>query len=314
MLTEEELRALREGLASAGLRDHVAEAIAGYAVPSLEFSAATSTTVPMGATKIGGRPDLPKETPWPRRSDRIRERAMEPVLGAIPLAFLAQVDLAEAAQALPADENPLPASGVLSFFYDAYDQPWGYDPEDRQDFRVIYSGPAEELLPATPPEDLPEVCRFGQRAASLHRKSSIPSDRSEEIHDLGLTDEEYERYLAFRDDQRTNPSRMLFASGFLGHPDAVQDARMEVECELCSRGIDPEAYWGSIRAGGDPSRRIAALAEGAKGAWRLLLQLDADYESGMEWWYDTGMLYFWVTERGLREEDFDEVWVVLQTT
>src|SRR5215218_5327230 len=140
MLTEEELRALREGLASAGLRDHVAEAIAGYAVPSLEFSAATSTTVPMGATKIGGRPDLPKETPWPRRSNRVREVAMEPVLGAIPLAFLTQVDLAEAARALPADENPLPASGVLSFFYDAYDQPWGYDPEDRHDFRVIYSG------------------------------------------------------------------------------------------------------------------------------------------------------------------------------
>jgi uncharacterized protein YwqG len=34
----------------------------------------------------------------------------------------------------------------------------------------------------------------------------------------------------------------------------------------------------------------------------------------MEWWYDTGTLYFWVTERGLREEDFDDVWVVLQTT
>jgi hypothetical protein len=198
MLTEVELRALREGLASAGLRSHVAEAIAGYAVPSLEFSAAASTPVPVGATKIGGQPDLPKDRAWPRRSDRLREVAMEPVLGAIPLVFLAQVDLGQAARTLPADETPLPASGVLSFFYDAYDQPWGDDPEDRHDFRVIYSGPAEELLSATPPEDLPKVCRFAPRAASLHRKPSLPSDRSEEIYDLGLTDEEYERYLAFR--------------------------------------------------------------------------------------------------------------------
>jgi uncharacterized protein YwqG len=314
LLTEVELRALREGLASVGLRGHVAQAIAAYAVPSLEFSAAASTTVPVGATKIGGRPDLPKETAWPRRSDRIRKVVMEPVLGVIPLAFLAQVDLGQAARALPADENPLPASGLLSFFYDAYDQPWGSDPEDRHDFRVIYSGPAEELLPATPPEDLPEVCRFAQRAASLQRKPSLPSDRSEEIYALELTDEEYERYLAFRSSRGTNPSRMLFGTGLLGYPDAVQDARMEVECQLCSHGIDPEAYWGPIRAGGHPSRRIATLAEGAKGAWRLLLQLDADSESGMEWWYDTGMLYFWVTERGLREEDFDDVWVVLQIT
>src|SRR3712207_2247292 len=241
VVTEEERLALREGLQAARLRDHVAEAIAGYAVPSLEFSAATSTTVAVGATKIGGRPDLPKETPWPRRSDRAREGAMEPVLGAIPLAFLAQVELTEAARALPADENPLPASGVLSFFYDAYDQPWGYDPEDGHDFRVIYSGPAEELVPTTPPEDLPEVCRFAQRAVSLHRKPSLPSDRSEEIYGLGLTDEEYEGYLAYRGARRNNPSRMLFGSGLLGYPDAVQDARMEVECELASQGIDPEA-------------------------------------------------------------------------
>jgi len=225
MLTEEERLALREGLKAAGLRGHLAEAIAGYALPSLEFSAAASTTVPVGATKIGGLPDLPEETVWPRRSERVRERPRGPVLGTIPLAFLAQVDLQEAARVLRADENPLPPSGVLSFFYDAYDQPWGHDPEDRHDFRVIYSGPAQELAPATPPEDLPEVCRFGQRAASLHRKPSLPSDRAEEIYDLGLTDEEDEGYLAFRGARRMNPSRILFSTGLLGYPDAVQDAR-----------------------------------------------------------------------------------------
>ncbi len=308
MLTREELRALREELESAGMRKHAAEAIIGYAVPSLELSAAASATIPVGATKVGGIPDLPKEAPWPRRSNRVRRFPMEPVLGAIPLAFLAQVNLAEAAAALPADENPLPTSGLLSFFYDAYDQPWGYDPEDRRDFRVIYSGPTESLVPTTPPEDLPEICRFTQQAVSLHRKPSLLSDRADELYDLGLTDEEHEGYWAFCDARRINPFHQL-----LGHPDAVQDADMEVQCQLVSHGIHLEAYWDPIRAGSDPPTHIAALAHRAKDTWRLLLQLDSNSESGMLWG-DAGMLYFWVTERGLREKDFNDVWVVLQTT
>jgi uncharacterized protein YwqG len=316
MLTGEERGALREGLESAGLRGHVAEAIAGYAVPSLEMSVAASTAVPVGATKIGGRPDLPEETAWPRRLDRVREVAMEPKLGAIPLAFLAQVNLAEAARTLPADENPLPTSGLLSFFYDAYDQPWGLEPEDRYDFRVIYSGPTEDLAAVTPPGDLPEECRFDQRAAYLHRKPSLPSTTSDGIWQLGLTREERESYRAFCDAHRINPSKMLYGNGpnqLLGHPDAVQKADMEVRCALVTCGIDPEAYWGPIRAGGEPPPRIAELVDGTKGAWRLLLQLDSDEESGMQWG-DEGMLYFWVTQRGLREGDFDDAWVVLQTT
>ena len=56
-------------------------------------------------------------------------------------------------------------------------------------------------------------------------------------------------YLAFCDAYRINPCKMPFGNGLhqlLGHPDAVQDADMEVECELVSHGIDPEAYWGPI--------------------------------------------------------------------
>lgn len=314
LLNEKELQALREELESAGIRGDVTEAIVGYAVPSLELSVATSVTVPVGATKVGGIPDFPKGALWPRRSDRVRRYPMEPVLGAIPLAFLAQVNLAEVAEALPADENPLPASGLLSFFYDAYDQPWGYDPEDRPDFRVIYSGPEESLVPTMPPEDLPEICRFTQQAVSLDRKPSLLSDRSDELYDLGLTDEEHERYferywnLTFSDARHINPFHQL-----LGHPHAVQNANMEVECQLVSHGIPLEAYWELIRVGSDLPTHIAALAESAKDSWRLLLQLDSNSELDMLW-SDTGMLYFWVTERGLREKDFNDVWVVVQTT
>jgi hypothetical protein len=64
----------------------------------------------------------------------------------------------------------------------------------------------------------------------------------------------------------------------LGHPDAVQDADMEVDCQLVTHGIDPEAYWAPIRAGGDPPTHIGALVEEAEGIRHLLLQLDSDGE------------------------------------
>ncbi len=54
----------------------------------------------VGATKIGGLPDLPGGATWPRT-------------GKDPLAFVAQIDLAAIARLI---DSPLPARGLLSFF------------------------------------------------------------------------------------------------------------------------------------------------------------------------------------------------------
>jgi len=50
-----------------------------------------------------------------------------------PLAFLAQINLAEIASTGGTD-LALPESGLLSFFYDAESQPWGFDPGDSVGF------------------------------------------------------------------------------------------------------------------------------------------------------------------------------------
>ena len=65
---------------------------------------ADEDTIPLGASKLGGRPDLPKNTDWFWESN----------LGT-PLAFICQINFAEAK---PYDiENILPSSGILYFFY-----------------------------------------------------------------------------------------------------------------------------------------------------------------------------------------------------
>src|SRR5215216_4862702 len=89
----------------------------------------TSKSVPeselkVGASKLGGAPDLPYEVTWP-------------LMGDAPLAFLAQINLSEVQ---PFDTNKLlPSSGMLYFFYDAKQQTYGSDPADRAGRKVIYS-------------------------------------------------------------------------------------------------------------------------------------------------------------------------------
>jgi alpha-tubulin suppressor-like RCC1 family protein len=62
----------------------------------------TDARLDLGATKLGGRPDLRSRSRWQTRNGR-------------PLAFVAQVDLAQAA---PLDRTGLlPRAGLLSFFY-----------------------------------------------------------------------------------------------------------------------------------------------------------------------------------------------------
>lgn len=61
-------------------------------------------TVPLGATKLGGHPDLPAGTAWPR-------------VKKAPLTFLAQLDLAALAPHLPA-KSGLPRAGRVALFVD----------------------------------------------------------------------------------------------------------------------------------------------------------------------------------------------------
>src|SRR5262249_3660385 len=68
----------------------------------LTTTEAKESTVPLGASKVGGRPDLPAGANWPLHSS------------GKPLAFLGQIDLAAATAvaALPG----LPRAGLLQFF------------------------------------------------------------------------------------------------------------------------------------------------------------------------------------------------------
>lgn len=197
----------------------------------------------------------------------------------------------------------LPGEGLLLFFYDAKEQPWGFRPADGDGWKVLHvAGPTPPLRSAVPPPDLP-IRPFQPQALQLSLEDTLPGWESPVLTRLGMTTGERDRYFALTDQLRqrspAGPSHRID-----GYPEPIQGDDMELECQLASNGLDvgtPAGY---------NHPRAPALRRG-RGDWRLLLQLDSDDTAGMMWG-DVGRLYFWIRLPDLRARRFDRVWLVLQ--
>lgn len=262
--------------------------LASLALPAVQLRAsdARAGETVVGASRLGGIPDAPRGFEWPVWRDR-------------PLAFIGQVSLAEAAVLV---RDALPSSGLLSFFYDAEQTAWGFDPEDRGSSRVYWFPDVQDLRPAQLPGSLPEHGSFQPVPLTSRASLSLPPYQALEVQALRLSAEEEDAYFAFweewQDRHGAGPQHQV-----LGHPSPIQD-EMQLECQLVSGGI----YCGDPAGYKDPRR--AELEPGALG-WRLLAQFDSDDTAGMMWG-DVGMLYFWIRELDLAARRFDRGWMILQ--
>lgn len=131
-------------------RDALAEALDGMegaaralasvdaaARPALEPDMTTGPDagIPVGASKLGGCPDLPPDHPWPEQDGE-------------PLVFLFQLALAEVAD-IDVAQALLPPDGLLLFFYNAEEEPW-----DGREGAVVLHVPAAGLERREPPANL----------------------------------------------------------------------------------------------------------------------------------------------------------------
>lgn len=235
--------------------------------------------------RLGGTPRLPASTAWPDRKGR-------------PLSFIAELDLA----ALRAVGGPdwLPASGVLHLFFDAEEEPWGFDPADHDGWKVIMT----DALAARPLPQPPGLS--GDRVfttVTLAGRSALTYPTTERLDlppDVGEAFD-FESVHTFMDADLGNGPRHQVG----GFPSPIQGDGMELEAQLASNGI----YMGGPDSYSD--ERIAALEPGAAD-WRLLLQIDSDDAAGIMWG-DTGTLYVWVREQDARMGDFSRVWMIIQS-
>jgi uncharacterized protein YwqG len=230
---------------------------------------------------FGGLPSLPSSVNWPQwQGSR--------------LAFLARISLTELQRA---QQVPwLPGEGALLFFYDADEQPWGYDPGHKGSSVVLHVPDLDTsvALPDSGDDCLPRLNLAFQSIETL------PSIAREQVHSESFS----ERELVAYEQLREAPFRGLPKHQIAGLPAPIQSDDMELECQLASNGL----YCGDEDAWDDP--RVAALAPGA-GEWRLLLQVDSDDDAGVMWG-DCGTLYFWVRTQDAAAGHFDDIWVVLQ--
>lgn len=237
--------------------------------------------IKLGQSKIGGHPDLPRDQSWFSEDN------------GKSLSFVAQINLGETE---PFDRSGrLPARGILYFFYSAEQEAWGFDPKDKDKFKVFYfDGDLTQLERVEVPPDLPEHALFRSCKVSFTSAVSLPSWESDILNGV-FTDEEQDTYL-----ELTIEGQM---TKLLGYADSIQ-GDMEEECQMVTNGL----YVGDTTGHNDP--RAEELRKDAAN-WILLFQLDSIDKAGMMWG-DLGRVYFWMKKEDLESRKFEKSWCVLQ--
>lgn len=283
MLLERALTTIR----SSALAPHTA-ALASLLEPSIRIDARAcdEAELPIGASRFGGRPDLPFHFRWPRFRGR-------------PLGLLAQLDLRQLSKFAG---NDLPDDGWLVVFYENDEGPWGFDPDDAGGARVMYIPAGTALTRTNPPADLDDDANGHQACALAFSQSWDLPDWEYHERDLPFSVEDEPSWVAY-EDLMAELGAVEPYHHLLGYPQPIQ-GEMRLECQLVTAGI----YCG----GGDlDEQRVAQLAGGA-GDWRLLLQLDSD-EAAPGWmWGDGGRLYLWIRKQDLAARRFERCWLILQ--
>jgi uncharacterized protein YwqG len=238
----------------------------------------------IGASRIGGIPDLPPRIPWPEWKG-------------LPQSFIAQIHLDDVRQY---DTNAeLPQTGMLWFFYDAQQQTYGADPADRGGWRIIFSEVYSGLRRTSAPANLPAASQFKACSTSFASEITLSQQPKLEIPDFDWTADEQQKYETLLSTFPNPADHAALHNRLLGYPETIQDD-MRLECQLASHGVTDL---------NDP--RAAELSKGAMD-WQLLLQIDTDERIGMRWG-DAGMIYYWITRSDLQAHRFDRSWLVLQS-
>jgi len=158
--------------------------------------------VRLGATKVGGRPDLPEGVSWP-------------VLNGRPASFVAQVDLREVG---PVDESgTLPKEGHLYFFCGEGDD---------NASAVLFGEPGATLRRAEFPPELSDRARYFPVVLQAERDLTLVPCESSLLTPAGLNEHEEAAYRDLLTDETQGKQRHRM----LGHPDVVQnDSRPKSE-------------------------------------------------------------------------------------
>jgi len=259
------------------------DSLARYAV-RLNTTAVDEASLPVGASKLGGLPDLLPAVSWPEWKG-------------LPQSFIAQIRLEDLRDFDVA--KALPQQGMLWFFYDAQQQTYGEDPQDKGGWSVLYNADITKLQRASAPAGLPAAARFHACAARYTSEITLAQQPELDIPNFDWSADEQQKYEQLLSIFPDPGDHAAIHNRLLGHPDTIQDD-IRSQCQLVSHGVtDPQDV------------HAAAMLKDAKN-WHLLLQVDSDEHAGMRW-ASGGMLYYWIQWADLMARRFENTWLVLQS-
>jgi len=220
---------------------------------------------------LGGVPDLPPDVAWPERDGK-------------PLHFLGQINLAE----LPASDVRIPRKGLLAFFFDVSEQPWGMDDEDGGSHKILFTADAEATVPMTAPPaarcDAPRQVLGFRSVRAYCATSELTYSYYQFYHSSDFETKRKLRPLLEVLQDSVPHGHRVFSS-----PNIVQN---DMESELAK------------------AARVRGLPPDTK--WTMLFQIESVRE--LDWhWGDDGAIYFWVPTADIAHGRFEHSWVVLQS-
>ncbi len=249
-------------------------------------------------SKFGGEPAVPEEFVWPVYTGK---RFTDTEAETRPLAFMAQINLAEAAKY--DTEDLLPKTGLLSFFYEMVTMKWGMQGDDRDFVKVYYFPDVSCLERMEIPEEMEEEGFIPELRISFESEISLPYPDNFYDEDFDLNEfDECCNELGYEFDEMGDRTKLL------GYPDVIQEP-MEEDCEIASRGYssqnpdDPD---------GAPEEELEDIKEKAK-EWMLLFQMGTIESDEAEIMFgDCGHIYFWIKKDDLKARIFERIGFVLQ--
>lgn len=257
----------------------------------------------LGATRFGGKPDVPSDFIWPT----FKGEDIENVVKDRPLTFLAQFNCEEISKY--DYEHLLPEHGLLSFFYETDTQCWGFDPQDKGCARVYWFEDISSLVAGEFPMEMEEDFKFPMLKINISAKPSYPSwgDFSEIFPE---EEDNYDTFDKLKDElTKENSDSFEQRSKLLGWPDVIQSS-MYKECDL----VTQEFYLGNSDGWSKIPKDVRKHAEeSARDRWTLLFQLDTVEGDDFELMFgDCGHIYFYIMKEDLKEKRFDRIWLILQ--
>ena len=256
----------------------------------------TDEPLPVGSSRIGGRPDVPSDFVWPTYEGS----SYDVELKCRPLSFLAQINLRDVAEW--DEEHLLPTEGILSFFYELETMQWGFDPKDEGSARVFWFPDSETLSPADFPDDMEQVFILPELPINCTPQVSLPDYWCMKLPDEVTWDDYYACCATCDYTEAEDVTKLL------GHPNVIQNP-MEEKCERVTRGYrcgNPEDYQKVPEA---EKEDISAKAS----EWRLLFQMGTVETDDYELMFgDAGYIYFWIRREDLLNRRFDRIWLILQ--